>query len=170
MKERIKKWRTQKKSCCDHCGKIYLTKPELRRHIEYVHEGVTFECDLCNRKLAGKVNLVKHMKSVHGVGYAGRVLCDICGKSFKTRASRKSHIKSVHQKIKKAECSDCGLLFQTKASLQKHQHTHTNTRPFNCHLCQTGYYCTEYLTGHYKRSHNMELTRDELYQVMIRKK
>ena len=48
---------------------------DLKKHIDFVHEEVKYNCDHCDHKTACQSNLSKHVKSVHTeVKYS----CELC--------------------------------------------------------------------------------------------
>ena len=50
---------------CDKCDKHLASKDGLRRHMESVHEtiGKNFTCDICGNKFLRKEYLAKHVKT-----------------------------------------------------------------------------------------------------------
>ena len=52
---------------CPFCGKIITFMSHLKRHIESVHGGKTFQCEHCDYEVREKGRLNKHIKSIHEV-------------------------------------------------------------------------------------------------------
>ena len=44
----------------------FTQKGDLKTHIESVHGGITFKCDICPSNFTHKGNLKTHIESVHG--------------------------------------------------------------------------------------------------------
>ena len=58
------KWFRNSKQLSDQKG--------LKSHIQIVHEGVRYTCNLCDKQYTQQTNLNKHIKYVHqGLKYAG---------------------------------------------------------------------------------------------------
>ena len=51
---------------CDKCNKVFETKSGLREHIESVHKGLRFPCEICAKYLYSKQALVRHQRTIHG--------------------------------------------------------------------------------------------------------
>ena len=47
------------------CGKLYLTKQNLQRHTEVIHQGVRFKCDECAKEFTDERNLHRHQNVKH---------------------------------------------------------------------------------------------------------
>lgn len=45
----------------------------------------------------------------------------------------------IHIKMKPFVCEQCGRMYQSKASLQRHLKSHQNKKPFQCPLCEKSY-------------------------------
>ena len=60
---------------CDLCDYRATTKVNIKRHLQSIHEGVKYSCKQCEFKATQKKNVKRHVKSVHeGVQYN----CDLC--------------------------------------------------------------------------------------------
>lgn len=101
-----------------HCQKSYTTKSDLRRHVDSVHAGKTFSCEICKLKFTLKKNLVVHMK-LHD-STSGHV-CQMCGKSCQDQRSLASHL-AGHSGEKNFQCtnSGCTKKYQNQSGLRKH--------------------------------------------------
>ena len=81
-----------------------------KRHIESIHEGKTFKCDICLSSFKYKGYLKTHVGSFH-VGK--KFKCGACHSSFTQKSSLKAHIQSVHEG-KTFQCDLCSLNFTQK--------------------------------------------------------
>lgn len=134
----------------DGCEKAFSLAHQLKRHIG-VHEKPPklrkvkqpkpaspkriFKCDEtgCDFQCESKVNLGKHMKSVH----------------VKPKAAEPA----TRHKFRCGEIG-CGKLFTTSFALDKHiQTVHLDLRPFECRLCQSAFGHKHLLARHMKRYH-----------------
>ena len=76
--ESIHKYKNQ----CNRCGKSFSRAGDLKKHVEFVHEGVKkHKCDPCNKAFSTAQTLKRHMSSLHkGLK---EYECEICGKAFR---------------------------------------------------------------------------------------
>ena len=96
-----------KRHKCDTCGKLFIERRELKMHKLNKHEGVFWDCNLCNFKAAHPNTLKEHKKYQHGVNIN-----------------------------KKHKCSECGKLFNKKYTLTVHFRIHSGERPNQCKFCE----------------------------------
>lgn len=92
---------------CNLCGKEFVSKIYLDRHIEYhawfpsIHE-----CDICGRKIKEKKDLMDHMRHMHtGIKFP----CKLCGKEFSRSSYVHMHMR-MHNEIRPYQCAVCGKL------------------------------------------------------------
>ena len=74
---------------CTMCAKRYKYASSLIIHTSNVHEGKTFDCDICDFKTAQKVNLDGHVRRVH---LFARLNCKNCDRFFSSVQVLKAHI------------------------------------------------------------------------------
>lgn len=133
------------------------------------HEEPKHLCTYCGKKFAFGAALRQHISGAHEKDKLAPETCDVCGKVFKGLKVLAGHKKQVHG-AQIWRCTQCDAAFSTKARLTKHTYSHLKKRPFNCHLCTSGYYMVDYLKGHYERSHDLTFTNEEIYKYCIRVK
>ena len=50
---------------CDQCGAVFKRKSHLNSHVQGIHVGEKFACNLCIKEFKTKSNLTRHIKSSH---------------------------------------------------------------------------------------------------------
>ncbi|PWA30913.1 hypothetical protein CCH79_00010616 [Gambusia affinis] len=132
---------------CDQCPKAFNWKSNLIRHQMSHDSGKRFECENCDKVqhtrhvFTDPSNLQRHIRSQH-VGARAHT-CPECGKTFATSSGLKQHKhihssevchksytqfsnlcrhKRMHADCRtQIKCKDCGQLFSTTSSLNKHR-------------------------------------------------
>ncbi|XP_059044856.1 zinc finger protein 91-like isoform X2 [Achroia grisella] len=131
---------------CDHCGKTYTSRPQLKNHILWIHMDVRphqcqwcgkrfytssrlaehnvvhtrerkFECDICGVKLVSKMAVVYHRRRHTG---EKPYTCEDCGEKFLSSSRRSEHAKRRHGKGVMMQCLDCPAMFARSLQLRKH--------------------------------------------------
>ena len=121
---------------CPICGKIYKDKKSMSLHLNGVHLGVRFYCDLCTENFSQKSSLRRHIQSFHKNGGDNKIhLCNACGQKFSRKLSLKLHVENVHLKTKKFECEFCGATFNMKHHLNNHRDSKHYGVKHNCDRC-----------------------------------
>ncbi|XP_053567261.1 gastrula zinc finger protein XlCGF8.2DB isoform X1 [Bombina bombina] len=116
---------------CSDCGKCFLKKSHLLKHLK-IHRGENpFSCPICGKFFNHKRNLVAHQK-IH-TGEKG-FSCSNCGKCFNQKSNLITHQK-IHTGEKGFLCSDCGKCFNQKTHLLSHQKIHIGEKGFLCSDC-----------------------------------
>ena len=64
-----------------------------------------FKCESCGKTFLSKAHLNRHISFVHQVGK--KFICESCGNSFACKAYLNIHINRVHLKKKEHKCSIC---------------------------------------------------------------
>ncbi|XP_033012303.1 histone-lysine N-methyltransferase PRDM16 isoform X5 [Lacerta agilis] len=107
---------------CENCVKVFTDPSNLQRHIRSQHVGArAHACPDCGKTFATSSGLKQH-KHIHSTVkpfiYA---LGEVCHKSY-TQFSNLCRHKRMHADCRtQIKCKDCGQMFSTTSSLNKHR-------------------------------------------------
>ncbi|XP_040039937.2 MDS1 and EVI1 complex locus protein EVI1 isoform X8 [Gasterosteus aculeatus] len=113
---------------CENCSKQVFTDPSnLQRHIRSQHVGArAHACADCGKTFATSSGLKQH-KHIHSsvkpfmCKSLRPYLCEVCHKSY-TQFSNLCRHKRMHADCRtQIKCKDCGQMFSTTSSLNKHR-------------------------------------------------
>ncbi|XP_032677970.1 zinc finger protein 808-like [Odontomachus brunneus] len=153
---------------CTACGKIFMYKISLLKHIslnkclqckicnqnfdvleEFKRHGWTcrrrLTCRKCSFKASTLKDMSEHMKSVHNTIDVKPIPCDICLKNFATQSNLKRHKETVHVDTL-LKCPACGRSFQRKVSFEKHINLNNCLQ---CQICDQNFDVLEKFIRHY---------------------
>ncbi|XP_045538535.1 zinc finger protein 184 [Papilio machaon] len=137
---------------CKICGKTVLGWIALRAHLTTHTTDSGYQCSDCPKRFKYSHSLAKHrdthLEKTHG--------CEQCPKMFGSVKLLKMHMKT-HERVLRGttfHCTYCGKGFFESYSLQVHERTHRNERPFLCEICNTSFGTNSSLKRHLKVSHN----------------
>lgn len=106
---------------CDICGRRFLRRPMLRKHIR-AHKGLakTYKCSYCDKSLTSSSSLKDHL-NIH----TGKrpYVCNLCGNGFARRNYLTAHLRT-HTKEKPYKCEKCGSAFSQRGTLTMHLRKH----------------------------------------------
>ncbi|XP_045506214.1 zinc finger protein 26-like isoform X1 [Colias croceus] len=157
---------------CDCCGKGFLTKFMLRKHVKLEHSVTDYVCQKCNMSFKthgaysyhrithkGDFNCSqcpetfsswylrkRHIAFVHDKSL--QITCELCSKTFVKYNSLKWHVMSVHHNDKPFACDLCDFKCINKTYLKRHMVSHLDTRPYQCHVCVKAFQRKEHLETH----------------------
>lgn len=117
------KQEAKKKLKCDSCLVILKDQKAYDDHCK-LHENQIdeFACVICDKVLANKASLVKHML-IHSSNTDKNIICDRCGKVFIHQTSFEGHMKA-HDDIRPSKCSLCDKQFRSISHLNRHKKSH----------------------------------------------
>lgn len=169
---------------CSECGKGFSVKSRMDIHTKVVHQGVTFDCEVCKRPFRSKAKRDSHQlthdpnykrpqyecdqcdkiylsydkfcehKRFHENGAPDSYLCEVCSKTLVTKTALDLHMR-IHTGEKRFECDFCDKKFAQAVYLKFHRRTHTNEKPYACGYCEARFANSTSLKVHV-RSHTAE--------------
>ncbi|XP_056468142.1 histone-lysine N-methyltransferase MECOM isoform X2 [Gadus chalcogrammus] len=112
---------------CENCSKVFTDPSNLQRHIRSQHVGArAHACPDCGKTFATSSGLKQH-KHIHSsvkpfiCKSLRPYLCEVCHKSY-TQFSNLCRHKRMHADCRtQIKCKDCGQMFSTTSSLNKHR-------------------------------------------------
>jgi KRAB domain-containing zinc finger protein len=130
---------------CEKCGQVTMVK----NHKCKIH------CKICNKKLATKNGLIKHMQNVHRAEPDCKFFeCDFCGLRLLKKHFLIRHLKLKHEggKIDEFQCDYDGKIFTSKARLCDHMKK-CQSASSNCKICGKE---VKHLESHMRYVHPIE--------------
>ncbi|XP_060736735.1 histone-lysine N-methyltransferase PRDM16 isoform X5 [Tachysurus vachellii] len=131
---------------CDQCPKAFNWKSNLIRHQMSHDSGKRFECENCDKVFTDPSNLQRHIRSQH-VGARAHT-CPECGKTFATSSGLKQH-KHIHSSVKPFMCEVCHKSYTQFSNLCRHKRMHADCRTqIKCKDCGQMFSTTSSLNKH----------------------
>ncbi|XP_069774625.1 histone-lysine N-methyltransferase PRDM16 isoform X7 [Narcine bancroftii] len=131
---------------CDQCPKAFNWKSNLIRHQMSHDSGKRFECENCDKVFTDPSNLQRHIRSQH-VGARAHA-CPDCGKTFATSSGLKQH-KHIHSSVKPFTCEVCHKSYTQFSNLCRHKRMHADCRTqIKCKDCGQMFSTTSSLNKH----------------------
>ena len=142
---------------CNTCGKTFSTNDDVKRHSQRMHSKSCerVSCDICEKEILGKANLLCHMKRLHNFGKPNKILsCDKCDKTFHTPSGLREHIEIIHYE-RKFSCDICNISVASVSSMEQHVliHQEKSDISHDCINCEKKFKCKKVLKSHIKNHH-----------------
>ena len=149
----------EKSHKCEICSFGCSSNQQLETHVNNVHDKRRdFKCKHCDKAYLIRNHLNVHVRIEHE---ELPHLCDVCNKSFTTKEGVKKHYFSVHED-KVTKCNICDKTFSKVHTYLNHRNVHrkrTNSKVFQCKVCEKMFRSDDHLKIHEKRQHeNEEIT------------
>ncbi|XP_013789347.1 gastrula zinc finger protein XlCGF57.1-like [Limulus polyphemus] len=136
------------KYSCWKCGKMFLVKKKLTRHLHCHSEQKKFSCENCGKAFKEKGSLSKHYET----HYHQNIPCEMCGKQYKSNRTLLKHMQT--HKNSNHNCEICGKNYRTQIGLESHMTTHRpGPSQYTCSVCQHDCRTKHYLSVHMKQRH-----------------
>ncbi|KAL8566492.1 hypothetical protein ACOMHN_012311 [Nucella lapillus] len=124
---------------CIECKKTFDTSEVLSKHTFKYAMSLTFHKKEHARRESSRKKLKPCKQSCEGKPASGPVergcVCHMCGKVLANRFSLQTH-ELTHSDVKPFNCSKCQCGFNTRSQLQRHEVKHSEVKkPFSCDKC-----------------------------------
>lgn len=133
------------KLTCTSCNQQFVNKTTMEKHIKSHEFGFlqsAYECDICERQIKSKKDLLDHMRKKHA---ERKYACKLCNKKFKNPAYVVVHMRVHVVDPTKSQlfdepqpCHICGKEFVSKVNYARHIKSHAfGFLPpvYDCDIC-----------------------------------
>lgn len=157
LKDHIKRIHQKvKKYLCQQCGSGFLYASKLKKHEEYVHQGLRPEkkvkCSMCSLCFESQSKLRLHIKAVHE--RLKDKCCQLCEFSTSANGLLAKHIRLVHLNEKLFPCDECHYFGAAEQDLYDHKkRVHRKEKDIICIKCSRLFSTRQGLVLHVKRKH-----------------
>ena len=138
---------------CEHCETMFLTKIELRRHVEdMIDPELIFKCNKKDCPFETNLMCAWHRHFHSHV----KLLCDLCEVAFSSHTELDGHRKSQHEiendqdETIHHKCESCLQEFNSLESKE----SHTCRKCHQCNYCESMFISREEVNIHMKNEHD----------------
>lgn len=137
---------------CQKCGKAFVYKFSLTKHLEMVHRRIKpFVCQICSKSFFTKLDVESHIRIHTG---EKPFQCDLCERKFIRRVDLNVHLR-WHNGEKRHWCPYCKKGFLDFNNLKRHKYIHTGEKPHPCTHCPKHFTQSAHLKKHLKNVHKI---------------
>ena len=141
---------------CEWCEETFVSKTDIKNHIQERHSTKETECKSCQTYFEDKAKLDDHICS----GNTEAFKCNPCGdKTFSHYQNLTRHVRVQHYGIKNLKCEKCDKAFAEKFNLRMHVQKCTgelqgtdkpDTKLHQCNSCEKSFGKLDDLKAHMK--------------------
>lgn len=137
---------------CQKCGKAFVYKFSLTKHLEMVHRRIKpFVCQICSKSFFTKLHVESHIRVHTG---EKPFHCNLCDRKFIRRVDLNVHLR-WHNGEKRHWCPYCKKGFLDFNNLKRHKYIHTGEKPHPCTHCPKQFTQSAHLKKHIKNVHKI---------------
>ncbi|MDP0588338.1 MAG: C2H2-type zinc finger protein [Candidatus Endonucleobacter bathymodioli] len=133
---------------CHICSMYFNIEHHLQSHIKNIHQDKKMICSECGRLFVRKYHLKRHM-DIHANVKIYKCTWEGCNNTFRQQQHLKTHIR-IHTNEKPYPCLECNMRFITKQELTVHTLWHRGETPFKCIICDKAFNRKSVLVRHLK--------------------
>lgn len=116
---------------CNHCGKMFDSMVDFRKHIK-THDGAKpYNCHICGRSFGFEAVLKKHLMFHNG---QKPFQCLVCSAAYTSANDLRMHAKT-HTGDKPYKCRYCNLSFPNNRRRNTHERCHEKSNGNKCNKC-----------------------------------
>lgn len=138
---------TPKSFTCDHCGKVFRSKDNLRLHMSHHRKHFYVECRACKRGYKSIQSLRYHLRQ-----HFEHHQCETCGMVFEHKKLLHGHVAAKHNHELQVQCHFCTRLFARSDVRDAHEkEIHKNGKVgshFKCNECDEAFDLRDELMSH----------------------
>lgn len=123
---------------CVKCKKMFPSCKARREHMEQSRRCWPNMCPFCGERFLTKKLKVEHLSVVHGEQQKASHTCPECGQVFEKWRAYRVHFVITHTEHN-YECPFCGIKFDTLRSYESHKVVHTKDKSFPCTFCSKAF-------------------------------
>ena len=109
---------------CHICAKHCSNKDQLKHHLARIHDigEKKLKCDHCDSKFVTRYELKQHIEAHHNTSMVYQ--CEECPKIFQVKSYLQTHIRIVHKKHRPHQCDICLERFLYNRDVIRHKKFH----------------------------------------------